>query len=88
MPTQNLQLSLAARLLTGIVVATAVASCGSGPLGTESPVLHIGAIPDQNPEKLNRLYSSLSAELSDQLKVSVEYVPVSNYPAAVVPNHL
>ena len=83
MPTQKLQLSLAARLLTGIVVATAVASCGSGPLGTESPVLHIGAIPDQNPEKLNRLYSSLSAELSDQLKVSVEYVPVSNYPAAV-----
>jgi phosphonate transport system substrate-binding protein len=74
---------LAARLLTGIVVATAVASCGSGPLGTESPVLHIGAIPDQNPEKLNRLYSSLSAELSDQLKVPVEYVPVSNYPAAV-----
>ena len=83
MPTQKLQLSLAERLLTGIVVATAVASCGSGPLGTESPVLHIGAIPDQNPEKLNRLYSSLSAELSDQLKVPVEYVPVSNYPAAV-----
>ena len=83
MPTQKLQLSLAARLLTGIVVATAVASCGSGPLGTESPVLHIGAIPDQNPEKLNRLYSSLSDELSDQLKVPVEYVPVSNYPAAV-----
>ena len=83
MPTQKLQLSLAARLLTGIAVATAVASCGSGPLGTESPVLHIGAIPDQNPEKLNRLYSSLSAELSDQLKVPVEYVPVSNYPAAV-----
>jgi len=83
MPTQKLRLSLAARLLTGITVATAVASCGSGPLGTESPVLHIGAIPDQNPEKLNRLYSSLSAELSDQLKVPVEYVPVSNYPAAV-----
>ena len=83
MRTQKLQLSLAASLLTGIAVATAVASCGSGPLGTESPVLHIGAIPDQNPEKLNRLYSSLSAELSDQLKVPVEYVPVSNYPAAV-----
>ena len=46
-------------------------------------MLHIGAIPDQNPEKLNRLYSSLSDELSDQLKVPVQYVPVSNYPAAV-----
>ena len=83
MPTQKLRLSLAARLLTGITVATALASCSSGPVGTESPVLHIGAIPDQNPEKLNRLYSSLSAELSYQLKVPVEYVPVSNYPAAV-----
>ncbi|MDA7677409.1 putative selenate ABC transporter substrate-binding protein [bacterium] len=82
-PTQKPRLSLAARLLTGITIATALVSCSSGPVGKESPVLHIGAIPDQNPEKLNRLYSSLSAELSDQLKVPVEYVPVSNYPAAV-----
>ena len=82
-PTQKPRLSLAARLLAGITIATALVSCSSGPVGKESPVLHIGAIPDQNPEKLNRLYSSLSAELSDQLKVPVEYVPVSNYPAAV-----
>ena len=74
---------LVASLLTGITIAAAMTSCGSGPTGTESPVLHIGAIPDQNPEKLNRLYSSLSDELSDQLKVAVQYVPVSNYPAAV-----
>ena len=74
---------LFASLLTGITIAATMTSCGSGPTGTESPVLHIGAIPDQNPEKLNRLYSSLSDELSDQLKVPVQYVPVSNYPAAV-----
>ena len=74
---------LVASLLTGITIAVNMTSCGSGPSGTESPVLHIGAIPDQNPEKLNRLYSSLSDELSDQLKVPVQYVPVSNYPAAV-----
>jgi phosphonate transport system substrate-binding protein len=74
---------LVASLLTGITIAATMASCGSGPTGTESPVLQIGAIPDQNPEKLNRLYSSLSGELSDQLKVPVQYVPVSNYPAAV-----
>ena len=74
---------LVASLLTGITIASTMTSCGSGPTGTESPVLHIGAIPDQNPEKLNRLYSSLSGELSDQLKVPVQYVPVSNYPAAV-----
>ena len=74
---------LVASLLTGITIAATMTSCGLGPTGTESPVLHIGAIPDQNPEKLNRLYSSLSDELSDQLKVPVQYVPVSNYPAAV-----
>ena len=45
--------------------------------------LRIGAIPDQNPERLNRRYGQLVAELSDKLKVPVRYLPVSNYPAAV-----
>ncbi len=45
--------------------------------------LFIGAIPDQNPEKLNRLYNLLSNELNKQLKVPVKYVKVTNYPAAV-----
>lgn len=45
--------------------------------------LRIGAIPDQNPEKLNRLYGLLAKELSQKLNVPVRYVPVSNYPAAV-----
>ena len=48
-----------------------------------APVLRVGAIPDQSPEKLNRIYGALSSELSDQLKVKVRYVPVSNYAAAV-----
>lgn len=74
---------LFASLLTGITITATMTSCGLPPTGTKSPVLHIGAIPDQNPEKLNRLYGSLSDELSDQLKVPVQYVPVSNYPAAV-----
>ncbi len=46
-------------------------------------VLSIGAIPDQNPEKLNRLYNLLSKELSKSLKVPVRYIAVTNYPAAV-----
>ena len=45
--------------------------------------LVISAIPDQNPERLNRLYSLLSSELSKSLKVPVIYKPVINYPAAV-----
>lgn len=43
----------------------------------------IGAIPDQNPERLNRLYKLLSEELSEKLEVKVRYVPVINYTAAV-----
>ncbi len=46
-------------------------------------ILYIGAIPDQNPEKLNRLYKVLSSELSQQLNVPVQYKPVINYAAAV-----
>ena len=48
-----------------------------------SETLTIGAIPDQNPEKLNRLYQLLSAELSKSLDVQIKYIPVTNYPAAV-----
>ena len=47
------------------------------------PVLRIGAIPDQKPEKLNRLYPLVAAELSRQLGVKVSYVPVVDYAAAV-----
>ncbi len=47
------------------------------------PVLRIGAIPDQNPEKLNRLYGQVAQQLSKQLGVPVQYVPVIDYAAAV-----
>lgn len=47
------------------------------------PVLRISAIPDQKPEKLNRLYGLVANELSKQLGVRVQYVPVTNYAAAV-----
>ncbi len=46
-------------------------------------LLTIGAIPDQNPEQLNRLYGLLASELSKKLDIRVRYLPVINYPAAV-----
>ena len=46
-------------------------------------VLRLGAIPDQKPEKLNRLYPLVASELSRQLGVTVKYVPVVDYTAAV-----
>ena len=53
------------------------------PAAIAQPVLRIGAIPDQNPEKLNRLYGLVADELSQQLGVKVSYVPVTDYAAAV-----
>ena len=47
-------------------------------------ILRIGAIPDQNPERLNRLYKVLSSELAEELNVKVLYKPVTNYAAAVI----
>ena len=71
-----------AGLITGVALTATMSSCSGAPPSADQ-VLRIGAIPDQNPEKLNRLYGSLSDELSDSLNVAVRYVPVSNYAAAV-----
>ncbi|NET06449.1 MAG: putative selenate ABC transporter substrate-binding protein [Symploca sp. SIO2B6] len=42
-----------------------------------------GAIPDQDPEKLQRLYGKLTDYLQVELGVPVEYKPVTDYAAAV-----
>ncbi len=67
-----------------VVLLAVLCSQGATVLPTHAqPTLRIGAIPDQNPERLNRRYGQLADELSSRLKVPVRYVPVSNYPAAV-----
>ncbi|MEO0805420.1 MAG: putative selenate ABC transporter substrate-binding protein [Cyanobacteria bacterium J06643_4] len=48
-----------------------------------SAALTVGAIPDQDPEKLQRLYGILADYLSEELGVPVEYQPVTDYAAAV-----
>ena len=48
-----------------------------------TPALRISAIPDQKPEKLNRLYGLVATQLGKQLGVTVTYVPVTDYAAAV-----
>jgi len=50
---------------------------------TETKPLVTGAIPDQDPEKLQRQYTKLAAYLEKQLGVPVEYKPVTDYAAAV-----
>ncbi len=58
-----------------------LAACG-GETAVVDPFV-IGAIPDQDPEKLQRLYGSLADYLADELNVPVEYKPVTDYTASV-----
>ncbi len=74
-------------LLIGLTVLAA--ACGgaddsgdAAPQGAGAP-LTIGAIPDQDPEKLQRLYGTLADHLSDRLGIDVEYRPVTDYAASV-----
>ena len=83
MPDRQPRAIVFAGFLAGLGLTAALTGCGSTNPGGEASILRIGAIPDQNPEKLNRLYDTLSDELSERLDVPVKYVPVSNYAAAV-----
>jgi phosphonate transport system substrate-binding protein len=75
----------------GLAVATAVTGCGrSSPVtgsagGTAAATgpLRIGAIPDQDPEVLQRLYGTVADSMSAALDLEVEYAPVTDYGAAV-----
>lgn len=71
-------------LAAGLALTTALAgSTLAAEVGAPKPTLRLGAIPDQNPEKLNRLYGLVAKELGQQLGVAVQYVPVVDYAAAV-----
>ncbi len=77
---------------TGSTAAgTKATTAGTGPTGsgvaaktfTADRALKISAIPDQDAEKLNRLYGKVSAYLKSKLGVDVEYVPVTDYAGSV-----
>lgn len=77
-------------LLAGFVgVLLAASGCSNLAQQTSAPEneavepLVTGAIPDQDPEKLQRLYGQLTDYLEAQLGVPVEYKPVTDYAAAV-----
>ncbi|MGY1637507.1 putative selenate ABC transporter substrate-binding protein [Geodermatophilus sp. SYSU D00742] len=72
----------------GTALAAAVPGCGrSSPVaasatGAAGP-LRIGAIPDQDPEVLQRLHGTVADSVSAALDLDVEYRPVTDYGAAV-----
>ena len=70
-------------LLTGLV-ALGLAACGDSDGGGDAGgTLRIGAIPDQDPEVLQRQFGLVSDYLAEELGVDVEYVPVTDYQSAV-----
>ncbi len=75
-------------LLGGAVVLGASAcgaestSTGSGSAAPAGP-LGISAIPDQDPELLNRLYPAMADRFAEATGLEVEYRPVTDYTAVV-----
>ncbi len=71
------------------VLAMILTACGKAPGATgavgrlSGKTLNIGAIPDQNPQDLQRRYGALATYLAKTLHVKVRYVPVTDYTAAV-----
>ncbi|WP_222193270.1 putative selenate ABC transporter substrate-binding protein [Modestobacter italicus] len=62
---------------------TSPVSSSGGPAGSSSGSLTIGAIPDQDPEVLQRLYGTVADSMSAALDLDVRYTPVTDYGAAV-----
>jgi phosphonate transport system substrate-binding protein len=81
-PTRTTRLLAAAGLLLAACLGAGCAN-RSGASGGSQTTFNIGAIPDQDPQELQRRYSTLSDYLSSALGVPVRYVPVTDYTAAV-----
>ena len=72
----------AAAVLAACGRASPVSSSGGSSSSAGGP-LRIGAIPDQDPEVLQRLYGTVADSLSTALDLEVSYSPVTDYAAAV-----
>ena len=78
-------------LLLGGAVVLGTAACGSDSDSGPDPAskaaavgpLGISAIPDQDPELLNRLYPAMADRFAEATGLEVEYRPVTDYTAVV-----
>ena len=68
--------------LLGAAGAVVLTACGSGGSGA-SGALRLSAIPDQDPELLNRLYPLVSDRIGAATGLTVTYLPVTDYTAVV-----
>jgi phosphonate transport system substrate-binding protein len=78
----NMKQKYFSTLMAGLLVLS-LSACGNAPKPQDAKVLTIGAIPDQEPEKLQRLYSKVADYLTKETGVPVQYKPVTDYTAAV-----
>lgn len=73
-------------LSLAFVAVLLLSACAAPPppqAASSQPPLIVSAIPDQDPEKLQRLYGALVDYLSAELGIPVVYKPVSDYAASV-----
>lgn len=91
-PGPTVRRRLTSALLALGLLALLATACGgdsdndssTSSMGADSKVpLKIGAIPDQDPEKLQRLYGTVADYLEEEIGIPVEYLPVTDYTAAV-----
>lgn len=68
-------------LLISILFLFAASACSAS--GDSQDTLVIGAIPDQDPELLQRRFGLLADYLQETLGIPVEYQPVTDYTASV-----
>lgn len=73
--------ALACALIAAVTVAASTA--GTAQPRAAAPTLTISAIPDQDPQVLQRLYGLVATYLSHKLNVDVVYKPLTDYTAAV-----
>ena len=67
----------------GILLSLLLAACAPAAEEQALEPFVIGAIPDQDPELLQRRFGLLADYLSEELDVPVEYIPVTDYAASV-----
>src|SRR5688572_28937050 len=73
-------------IVVGLALCAALAGCGKkdeGSGGGGVKTIRVTGIPDENPTELQRKYRPMVDYLEKKLGIKVEYVPVTDYGAAV-----
>ncbi|WNV77016.1 putative selenate ABC transporter substrate-binding protein [Geodermatophilus sp. DSM 44513] len=76
--------TLSRRALLAAGAAVALTGCGASAAAPSGPAaLRVGAIPDQDPEVLQRVFGTVADAVATALDLQVTYTPVTDYAAAV-----